>query len=363
MKAFVTLFFVACMVSTGLAQSDADKKKALDLARSAIKKMDNGAIEESIALLKQAKKLDPTNYLYDYEIGYAYTISKNYKAAIKSLKAVLKYDGINDRCYTMLGNAYDMNGQPKKAIAVYIQGLEEFPNSGPLHYERGNVEEVLEQYDEALATWEKGISVQPEYPSNYYRAANYFNKYTSEKIWGVIYGELFMNIERGSSKTEKMSKLLYDTYVKAIEFSSDSSASVSFTKSMQMTLPTAGKKMVLPFGMMYEMNMLVGVTGTLLTEQKINIQTLTSIRKTFIKNWYDGKNNENYPNILFDWHKQLIDKEYFEAYNYWLFMKGNEEEFDTWYEANKEKCDEFLKWFSENPMPIDGKHFFSRMQY
>ncbi len=275
---------------------------------------------------------------------------------------MIDFEVNNDQCFTLLGNSYDFDGKPKMAIEIYDKGLEKFPNSGRLYFEKGIVLEVLKEYNAALESWEKVIFVAPSYPSNYHTAALYYMNYSTEKIWGVMYGELFNNIERGSAKTAEMSKALYDTYQSSITIKSKTEASVSFSKSMQMSLPKDGEEFKFPFSMPYEMVMLLAVTPEL-NSKELGIQNFSDIRTKFIQQWYDTEKNVEYPNILFDWHKKLIDLGYFEAYNYWLLMKGNEDEFDAWYAKNEERFDDFITWFKANPITIDNANMFSRFQY
>jgi|TARA_B110000967_G_C18777140_1_gene506191 tetratricopeptide (TPR) repeat protein len=362
MRKIITIILFISFGLNSFGQTSDDKSEAYDIAKEAIKIMDNGEIEKSIGMLKKAQKLDPENYLYPYEIGYAYLLQKDYKNAIKTLKPVLKYKDNNDQCFTLLGNTYDTDKQPEKAIEIYKKGLIKFPKSGRLHYELGNVQEVLKKYDDALTSWENGITVSPSYPSNYHTASIYYCKYTTEKIWGVIYGELFINIERGSEKTTQISKLLFDTYKSSITIKSKTEGGVSFSKSSQMTIPKEGEEIKLPFSMPYEITMILAITSEL-DKKELGIASLNNIRTSFINSWYENERNIEYPNILFDWHKKLIDLEYFESYNYWLLMKGNEDEFDNWVGSNKEKFDAFIEWFTKNPLKIDEQNNFKRLQY
>ena len=301
-------------------------------------------------------------YNYPYETAYAYYLKKDNKKAIKELEKVLKYKENNDQCYTLLGNIWDMEGQPEKAIEIYNQGLEKFPNSGRLYFEKGNVLEVLEKYDDALDSWEQGIGVNPSYPSNYHTASIYFCKYTTEKVWGILYGELFANIERGSKKTEEISKLLFDTYKSAITIKSETEAGVSFSKTAQIPVSDKSENVKIPFSMAYELTMVLAITSET-KEKELGIKSFNNIRTAFIQEWFNKNRNTEYPNILFDWHKKLIDLGYFESYNYWLLMKGNENEFGEWYNQNNEKFDKFIEWFSSNPMTIDDNNKFYRTQY
>ncbi|MCL3782139.1 hypothetical protein EMN47_17260 [Prolixibacteraceae bacterium JC049] len=360
MKKVYLLIFTSILFLNSFSQNDEDRKKAHSQLSKAIKLMDNGKIDESIKILKEAKKLDPTNYVYPYEIAYAHYLNKENKKAIKILNKVLKLEEKTDQCYALLGSLWDIEGKPEKAIEIYNIGLEKFPNSGRLYYEKGIVEEVLKKYNDALDSWEKGIMVKPTHASNYHTASIYFSKYTSERIWGVIYGEIFMNLDRGSKKTEQASQLLYKTYKNSIKIKSSTEVSISFSKEIKIS-PQKFKDKI-PFSMPYEMTMALASTS-ITQENEISIATLVKIRTKFITEWFRTGQNTTYPNILFDWQKELIKLGYFEPYNYWLFMKGNEKEFEKWYNENQKEFDEFIDWFSNNPMKINSENKFFRTQY
>jgi len=362
MKQFYLIIILSTLSFNSFSQDEKDKIKASEKVVEAIKLMDNGEIDKSIEILKESQKLDPDNYIYPYEIAYAYYLKKDNKKAIKELKKVLRYKDNNDKCYTFLGNILDMEGQPEKAIEIYNQGLERFPNSGRLHFEKGNVLEVLKKYNDALNTWENGIFVNPSYSSNYHTASIYFCKYTTEKVWGILYGELFANIDRGSKKTEEISKLLYDTYNSAISIKSETQAEVSFSKTAQIPFSNKSENVNIPFSVTYELTMVLAIASET-KEKELGIKSFNNIRTAFVQEWFNKNRNTEYPNILFDWHKKLIDLGYFESYNYWLLMKGNENEFGELYNQNSDKFDKFIDWFSGNPMTIGVDSKFCRTQY
>jgi len=252
MKKTVTLILILSFGFSSISQTKENKNKAYEIALEAIKIMDQGKLDESIKMLEKAIKLDSKNYNYPYEIGYAYYLKKDYKNAIRTLKEVIKYKDNNDQCFTLLGNIYDIDNQQKKAIKTYKKGLDKFPESGRLYFELGNVQEVLKKYDNAVDSWEKGISVLPSYPSNYHTASIYYCKYSTEKIWGLLYGELFINIERGSKKTEEISKLLFDTYKSSINIKSKTESDVHFSKTTQIGFSIGDENIKLPFSLPFE---------------------------------------------------------------------------------------------------------------
>ena len=86
----------------------------------------------------------------------------------------------------------------------------------------------------------------------------------------------------------------------------------------------------------------------------------------WVKSRKDGKKYElsiprfNYTNVIFDYHKMLIDSGYFECYNYWLLSQGSITEFENWFLDNTQKYKEFLNWFYKHPMLLDDEHKFVR---
>ena len=63
--------------SVSLGQKKEDKEKeAFELAQKAIELIDFGKVDQSIELLKKSIKIDPTNFNYPYELGFAYNLKK-----------------------------------------------------------------------------------------------------------------------------------------------------------------------------------------------------------------------------------------------------------------------------------------------
>lgn len=352
------LFIMAGQIAYG---QTTNKEKALDKGKEAIKLMDNGKFDESIKLLEDAQKLDPDDINYPYEIACAYYLKKDYKKAAKAGAGLLKHKDVNDRVYQLLGNTYDILDKRDKAIETYEAGLKQFPNSGNLYLEMGVVQMGKKEYNKALYYYEKGIEVAPKFPSNYYWASKIYLS-SDEEVWGMIYGELFMNMERNSKRTAEISKLLYDTYKSEIKFSGDTSFSVSFSKNASININnlTDPGKMKLPFGVgTYEPILMFSI----LDIKSIDINSLNKIRNNFIDNYFNNGHDTNFPNVLFSYQKQIKDEGHIEAYNHWILMKGDEDGFDKWQVNNKEKWDNFIKWFTDNRLKVDDTNKFYSAQY
>jgi tetratricopeptide (TPR) repeat protein len=322
-------------------------------AKDAVELMDEGKIDESIQILEECELLDPEEYTYPYEIAYAYVLKKDYEGAIKILKKTKKYQSANSQVYQMSGNCYSYLGKPDKAIKEYEEGMKRFPNAGNLYLERGNIYLAQENYNEAVKNYETGIEVDPMFPSNYYRLAElYLN--SNNKLAGLIYGELFMNIERTTNRTIEISELLYNTYQASITLGEEESK-IEFCDIVIDVRDITSEEIQLPFCAIFAKNFMIPVSN----QKEFNLKTLTDIRSQFIENYFK-EDSKKYPNVLFNYHKKLMENKLFEAYNYYLFQVGAANEFNTWLEHNEETYDAFVDWYilDENIIEITTENSY-----
>ena len=337
------------------------QESALAKGRQAVELEDQGKYDEAIALLKESQQLDPGNIEYPYELGYAYYHKQDYTTCIQYLQPLTNHEKTYDQIFQLLGNCYDVQGNHEKALEVYDAGLKKFPHSGKLFLEKGTVFYLQKDYTKALTFYEEGIEADPAFPSNYYRACQIYCN-SSEEVWGMIYGELFINLERNTARTAEISALLYNTYKSEIKFSSDTSMSVSFSKyaSIDASSLKNKKAIILPFGIgVYEPTLMMSLIGI----QSINLNSLDRIRTQFVDFYYKNGFAEKYPNVLFEYQKRLKDAGHLEAYNHWLLMKGDEAAFKQWKATNASKFEAFATWFGENKLTLNAKHRFYRFQY
>ncbi len=362
MKTMIKSFGLFIFLIVGqIVYGQSNQDKALEKGNQAMKLEDDGKFDEAIKLLEEAQKLDPERLSYPYELGYAYYAQKDYKKAIRYLEGILTHPKVYDQVFQLLGNAYDDMGNHEKAFETYDAGLKLFPKSGKLYLEKGNVYWQKKEYGKALEFYEQGIEADPKFPSNYYRAARVYCSST-EEVWGMIYGEIFMNLERNTERTAEISQLLFDTYKSEIKFTSDTSFSISFSQNATINvndLKDPGK-MKLPYGLgVYEPTILF----SMIAFKAIDMNSLDELRSNFVDNYYKNGHDKTYPNILFSYQKQLKEAGHMEAYNHWILMKGDEDAFNKWQATNKEKWGAFVKWFGENKIQIDDTHKFYSGQY
>ena len=335
--------------------SQTKKEIALLHAKQALYYEDSGKYKEAIPLLEKAIKLDSGNINYPYELAIAYCNSNEYLKAQNILEPLLTHPNVSGMVYHILGNVYDNLGKPALAISTYETGIKLFPKSGAIYFELGNIQLKKKDFNIALDWFEKGIVAEPGYASNYYRAAILFFN-SSEPVWGMIYGEIFLNLEKNTLRTSAMSKLLFDNYRKNIRLPKDSSFSVSFFTTIAL-LADKNKK---PFAKtVYEPTIMLSI----LPEKGVDLHSLCRMRKRFIESYIRSENYLRYPNVLFDYQYRVLKAGYMDAYNHWILQEGNQQAYKAWISANSKQWDNFIKWFIKNNIPLDDNYKFFRAQY
>ena len=342
------------------AQSDSLQIKNKELLRKAYQLRDDQKVDESSKILTQLLLKEPTNMNYLYELAFNYCLKNEYDIAISKLTPVLENNNVTDQIFQLLGHIYDVKDQKNLAQQTFQKGLNKFPNSGPLYLESAMLPLATKNYDEALKYIEKGIEVDPSFPSNYFYAAKIYCN-SDDKVWGLIYGEIFMNLERNTPRTLEISKLLYDTYQKSITFTTDSSCMVNFSDigSYRITGRGDATRLKMSYGLnVYQPVISMSMIGI----KKLDISSLCRIRSRFIQYYFSTGANKKYPVILFDYELAMWNNGLLDAYSYWLLQKGNEKEYLLWKEKNKDAYNSFMFWFTQNPLQLTKGHSFYRGQ-
>jgi tetratricopeptide (TPR) repeat protein len=352
MKRRLLICWLLLVGSPVFAQRRESQNLSDSLTRKAVKFIDANKATEALTLLAAARKADPESFFPVYETGYVHYAQKEYKRAIAVLELVLDHENVEDQAYQLVGNSWDNLGKPKKALAAYEAGLKKFPKSGKLYLETGTLYAIQKEYDKALQFYEKGIKAEPDLASNYYRAALIYAS-SSEKIWNVLYGELFMNLERNTPRTVEMGKEMFETYKKSVTIENDTAYSVHFSKRANvMYAGDAAPK--LPFSAIYEITFATSLAG----EKVLDLPALVRTRMRFTDLYFKNNLQDQYPNVLFNYQGEIKEAGHLEAYNYWLLGDGDVPAFKKWLADHKEDYAAFADWYNEHPLELNEFNSF-----
>lgn len=284
--------------------------------------MRTGDFDNAIVVLGHALEQDKNNLDMQKDMVMCFYLKRDYTKALEGAKKLIERDDADEACFQIAGNVYKALEQPKDCEKVYKKGLKKFPKSGPLYSEYGELLWATKDYS-AIDQWEKGIELAPAYSGNYYNAALYYY-YTNDKVWTLLYGEIFVNMESLSERGTAMKQLLLQAYKEKLfadpdimkgEEKNKSEFAKAFLESMSKQYSLAAK----------------GITP----------ESLIMIRTRFILDWFDH-NAAKYPYRLFDFQRQLLQEGMFDAYNQWLFgITANPAAYDNWTKTHEQEYNAF----------------------
>lgn len=301
--------------------------------------MRNGDFDNAILVLNNALKQDPNNIDLKKDLVLSYTYKRDFSKALDLVKPMLEDDNADEQTYQVAGNVYRALALYKDGEKMYKKALKKFPNSGPLYSEYGELLWDTKNYT-AIEEWEKGIEVSPSYAGNYYNAASYYY-FAKNKVWTLIYGEIFVNMESLTERSTEVKKMLLDTYKQKLftDIDKNDKKQGEFEKAVAATYDRQSS----------------------LTAKGITIESLNMIRTRFILDWF-ATYASKFPFKLFDYQQQLIREGMFEAYDQWLFGPvDNLAAFDLWTKTNSESYAKFAAFQKGRifKMP-QGQHYQSK---
>lgn len=318
MKKYLSLFLLVTASFLATAQPE-DPKTLHETAKTFMR---SGDFDNAIIVLTRALQQDKNNLEMQKDLVMTYFLKRDYQKAKQGAEELIDRDDADVVTYQIAGNVYKALEEVKDCEKMYKKALKKFPKSGPLYSEYGELLFAVKDFS-AIQLWEKGIEVDPGYGGNYYNAALYYF-YAKDKVWSLIYGEIFVNMESLSERGAAMKQQLLQAYKEKL-----------FADASLMTGEEKNKS---DFAKAFLTSM---EKQSSLANKGITVETLSMIRTRFILDWY-ATNAAKYPFRLFDYHKQLISGGMFDAYNQWLFgSTENLAAYDNWIKTHSEEYDGF----------------------
>ncbi len=313
-------FLVLILTASFIVQAQPEDAKTLHETAKTF--MRTGDFDNAIIILTRALQQDKDNLEMQKDLVMSYYLKRDYQKALTGVKAMIDREDADVVTFQIAGNVYKALEEVKDCEKVYKKGLKKFPRSGPLYSEYGELLFAIKDFS-AIQQWEKGIELDPGYGGNYYNAALYYF-YAKDKIWSLIYGEIFVNMESLSERGAAMKQQLLQAYKEKLFADADLMKGEEKNKS--------------EFAKAFLITMEKQAT---LANKGISTETLSMIRTRFILDWYVTYATK-FPFRLFDYHKQLIAEGMFDAYNQWLFgATENLAAYDNWTKTHTEEYNKF----------------------
>lgn len=313
----ITCSFLMCFLCS-VAQED-----VAGLQASARKFLQESDYANAVLVLNKALSIEPGNADVQNDLFFTYYLARNYAKAMELGKQLVAQPKPDIRSFQLLGLTYRAIEETKEAEKLYKRGIGLFPTSGVLYNEYGEYLWSKEKFEPAAEQWEKGIAADPNYSGNYYNAAKHYYL-SQDKVWALLYGEIFVNLESYSRRTPEIKELLLNAYKKY------------FTNANGLQSPNAKNG--------FETSFAAGLNKqSESVSSGITPASLTKMRTRFILEWFKQE-PVKYPYRLFDYHRQLLQEGYFEAYNQWLFAAQDLPAFQQWTQSHSQSYEAFTNF-------------------
>lgn len=314
------LFAAALLLVTSLAIAQDPDIKALK--ETATNYMHQGDFTNAIMVLNKAAQKDPSSLEIQRDLAFAYYLNRDYAKALEVSKPFEDRKDVDVEAYQILGMVYKALEETKDLQRMYQAALKKFPTSGVMYSEYGEVLWSKKDFSEAVRQWERGIQADPNCSGNYYNAAKYYY-FSTDKVWGLIYGEMFVDLESYSKRTAEIKGLLVEGYKKLFtggDITKGQDTKNDFVRAF-LDVMKAQQNYV--------------------TSNGVTPEILTAARTKFILDWFQ-KYAVAFPFHLFDYQQQLLKAGMFDAYNQWLFgTAANLTAYETWSKAHTQEHDQF----------------------
>ena len=328
---FFIVTFTLLISAAGMAQDINPRETAKAFVRQ-------GDYNNAILALNRAIAKDNSSLELKKDLAFTYYLQRDYVKALVISKPFTERKDADVQSYQILGMVYKAVEDRKEAEKMYRLALKKFPESGALYNEYGEMLWSKNDYTEAAKQWEKGIQADANYSGNYYNISKYYYL-SADKVWGLLYGEIFINLESYSKRTPEIKNLLLDGYKKLFaetDITRNQDSKNEFVKAFLSQMKQQSES----------------VSGG------VNPDALSALRTKFILAWYD-KDNARFPFRLFDYHRQLAKAGMFDAYNQWIFGAASDlSGFQQWIATHAEEYEKFNTFQKNRVFKLpEGQHY------
>ncbi|MFM7222217.1 MAG: tetratricopeptide repeat protein [Bacteroidota bacterium] len=332
------LIALACflMVDATMAQQQSVEQ----LRATALSFQRNQDFSNAVMVLDRALQIEPGNLKLLKDLAYTHYLSGDLDKAANQSAVLMEREDVDEQAFQIAARILRSREEYSKCEKILKKGLKRFEGSGPLCTEIGEVYWELKRPALAIKYWEDGLESEPSYSGNYYHAAKFYYA-AGDKARSIIYGEIFLNLESYSPRSNEIKILLLESYKRVF-------------------MPGDIKQHYIKEATDFEKDFLaIMERQNSLALRGINPETLFIIRSRFILDWF-ASNGSKYRFYLFEHMRNLMRSGLFEAYNQWIFgSASNPDAFMLWTGTHASAYEAFLNEQQSRVFTMpSGQHYF-----
>ena len=333
MKSFV-LTGLACLL---IMAASAQEPDAAQLHETAKQFMRSGDWTNAALVLNKALAKEPGSTSLQKDLALTYYYQRDFAKAKEAVKPLIDREDADVQVFQIAGNIFKAVEEVKECDRMYRKAIKKHPGAGALYAEYGELL-WMQKDNNCIKMWEQGIQAEPNHAGNYYFAARFYY-FTKDKVWPIVLGEIFINIESYSSRTAEVKTLLLESYKKF------------FTTDAKEKAARTGDAFSEAFLTVMNRNSTVINSG-------ITAESLTMLRTRFVLDWFN-EYAARFPFRLFDHQRQLLQEGLFDAYNQWIFQAaGDLAAYESWTKLNAGSYNDFTRFQKSKLFKVPAGQFY-----
>ena len=210
-KITISIFIVFTFFSNVVIAQQ--KEEADNLVQEGVVFQDKGDVDSAFSRYNLALKMDRDNLAALAEMAYSYLSIQKYEESINYSKRAIKthpHDPVLKTVYVSYGNALDEEGKMEKAVDVYDEGINIFPDYFQLYYNKGISQIKLDKAGDALLSFERSATLNPKHASSHNAIGRLL--FVTNKIPSLMafcrFLALESNSKRSSSNLNNVQKIM-----------------------------------------------------------------------------------------------------------------------------------------------------------
>jgi tetratricopeptide (TPR) repeat protein len=346
MKSTILMLIYSLLCFSSFGQNKADAEK---LVGEGIAYHDKGDYEGAILRYDKALKLDKENLLAMAEKAISLLSFQKYEDAINLCqKAIAAHPGDNGltTVYVTYGNASDGLKKTDKSIAIYDEGIRQFPDYYPLYFNKGISLASVKKHDEAILCFQKAIILNPKHGSSHNAIAR-LSSINNKRIPALLAYCRFLTIDQLSNRAKENLSAMQKLMKGNAKETGEKSVTINISSDMLGDTKADGKSKENSFT---ATDLLLAMDAALDFDEKNKRKTEVEqfIRKfqTVCASLKETK-KDNYGffwNYYVPYFTAMNDKDFLETFSYIAFASSDDPEIAKWLNTHKNETDKFFEW-------------------
>lgn len=324
------------------------KEEADNLVREGVVFQDKGDVESAFLRYTEALKIDRDNLAALAEMAYSYLSIDKFEESISYSKRAVKthpHDPVLKSVYVSYGNALDGEGKTEKAVDVYDEGINIYPDYFQLYYNKGISQIKLNKSADALLSFERSATLNPNHASSHNAIGRLL--YMTNKIPSLMAFCRFMSLEPNSKRSP--GNLMNIQKIMGAHVTKKDEKNITINVSPEM-LDLNKKKEKNNFSgaeLMLALNSALDNDST--NANKTDIEKF--IRKFASLCQYLKETDKDNYGFYWDYYVpyfiEMNDKGLIEVFAYIAFTSSENTSVKDWLESHKTEVTDFYKWSDE----------------